>query len=112
MKTETHFAYLIELNDYRTNRRRYLKCGYTNNICRRMDELEYKYDCIANILTFYKFNKKETALMMEDVMRMYYKEKKNSHYIRQDRFQRVFPETADYQYFDKEALHLAKRYDN
>ena len=77
-----------------------------------MDELEYKYDCIANILKFYMFDKKETALMMEDVMRMHFKEKKNSHYIKQDRFQRIQVEKEDFEYFDKEALHLAKRYES
>ena len=109
---EKHFTYLIELIDDKTHKRKYLKVGYTNNINRRMDELEYKYSCISNILKFYWFNKKEPALMLEDVMRLRFKETKGSHYIRQDRFQRTFPTEEDYKYIEQEAKHIAKRYDN
>lgn len=107
-----HFSYIMELNDYRTGKRKYLKVGYTNNLNRRMEELENKYDCVVNLLKFYWFNKKEPALMLEDVMRMHFKEIKGSHYIMQDRFQRTTPTEKDYVYIEQEAKHLAERYDN
>ena len=50
--------------------------------------------------------------MVESMMRQHFKKVKGSHYIRQDRFQRTFPSTEDYNYIWQEAQHLAKRYDH
>ena len=111
-KTNTeHYAYLIKLIDNR-KRVKYTKVGYTNNLNRRFDELEYKYDCRVEIITFWQFNEKETALDMENAMRLHFKRKKGSHYIPQDRFQRVKIETSDLDYFNREALFLTNRYES
>lgn len=111
-KKEIHYAYLIELISDITHKRKYVKVGLTNDLNRRMDELEDKYECTANILEFFWFNSREPAEMTESMMRKHFKDAKGSHYIRQDRFQRTYPTQADYDYIWQEAQHLAKRYDN
>ena len=111
-KKEIHYAYLIELISDTTHKRKYVKVGMTDDLNRRLDELEYQYDCTANILTFFWVNSREVAEMVESMMRQHFKKVKGSHYIRQDRFQRTFPSTEDYNYIWQEAQHLAKRYDH
>lgn len=106
-----HFAYLILMYDER-GKIKYTKVGYTNNLEKRRDELEYKYECRVEIINFWWFNEKETALDMENAMRLHFKRKKGSHYIPQDRFQRVKIETSDLDYFNREALFLANRYES
>lgn len=104
-----HYSYLIQLLDDR-ERTKYTKVGYTNNLNRRFDELEYQYDANIKILGFWCFDEKEIALNMENTMRLHLKRKKGSHYIRQDRFQRVKITTNDYDYFNREAIFLANHY--
>lgn len=104
-----HYAYLIKLKDER-NRTKYTKVGYTNNLNRRFDELEYRYDANVEIVCFWVFTEKEIALDMENTMRLYFKRKKGSHYIKQDRFQRVKIDSADLNYFNREAIFLADHY--
>lgn len=107
--TKEHYSYLIRLLDDR-NRPKYTKVGYTNNLNRRFDELEYQYDAHIEIIAFWLFEEKEIALNMENTMRLHFKRKKNSHYIRQDRFQRIKIETSDLDYFNREAIFLANHY--
>lgn len=104
-----HYAYLIKLIDNR-KRVKYTKVGYTNNLNRRFDELEYKYDCRVEIITFWQFDRKEIALDMENYMRMELQDKKGSHYIPQDRFQRIKIDSTDLNDFNREAIFLADHY--
>ena len=107
---ERFFTYLIELYNER-NKRICLKVGYTNNLNRRFDELEYKYDAYrTEILLFYEFSEKEIALNMENVMRLHFKRKKGAHHIPKDRFQRVKADLNDIKYFNKEAIEQENRY--
>lgn len=107
--TKEHYAYLIKLIDNR-GRTKYTKVGYTNNLNRRFDELEYKYDCRVEIITFWQFNRKEIALDMENFMRMELQDKKGSVYIPQDRFQRIKIDISDLNKFNREAIFLADHY--
>ena len=108
-KDKEHYSYLILLLNDR-GRVKYTKVGYTCDLNRRFDELEYQYDAKVDIICFWKFNRKEIGLDHENHMRMRLQDIKGSHYIRQDRFQRIKKEQIDLNDFNREAIALAEKY--
>lgn len=82
---ENYYCYIVDF--LRDSCKLNLKVGFTNNIERRMNEHLKRYEADDyTIEMVYTFDDPDLALIMESWARWYFKRKRNSHFIKNDRF--------------------------
>lgn len=104
-------AYVLELKNVKRKNSpssRYLKVGETGDIETRKEQLKQSYKCDVEVKKVYKFDNEDTALSMENYMRLYFKRKnKGADFVPKDRFKEQKLTAEDIIAFNKKADEIA-----